>query len=127
MLSLKIPINTNIKLELTDAKENEPTNEDAPYMNMVGALRYAADCTRPDISFTTSLLARFLQNPSNEHYNTVKHCFGYLKRTKDYWLTLGGDSDVHFVHGFSDADGMNQEGYKAISGYVFQLGKSTIS
>ena len=96
-------------------------------MNIVGALRYAADCTRPDISFTTSLLARFLQNPSNEHYNTVKHCFGYLKRTKDYWLTLGGDSDVHFVHGFSDADGMNQEGYKAISGYVFRLGKSTIS
>ena len=46
MLSLKIPINTNIKLELTDAKENEPTNEDAPYMNIVRALRYAADCTR---------------------------------------------------------------------------------
>ena len=94
-------------------------NKKLPYMNMVGALRYAADCTRPDISFTTSLLARFLQNPSNEHYNTVKHCFGYLKRTKDYWLTLGGDSDVHFVYGFSDTDSMNQEEYKAISGYVF--------
>ena len=47
MSSLKIPMNTNIKLELTDAEENEPTNEDTPYMNIVGALRYAADCTRP--------------------------------------------------------------------------------
>ena len=54
MLSLKIPMNTNIKLELTDAKENEPTNEDAPYINIVGALRYIVDYTRPDISYITS-------------------------------------------------------------------------
>ena len=54
MLNLKIPINTNIKLELIDTKKNELTNKDAPYMNMVGALRYAVDYTRPDISYVTS-------------------------------------------------------------------------
>ena len=67
MSSLKIPINTNIKLELTDTKENEPTNEDAPYMNMVGALRYVADYTRPDISYVTSLKARYLNNYKTKH------------------------------------------------------------
>ena len=94
---------------------------------MVGALRYAADCTRPDISFVTSLLARYLQNPSNEHYQTVTQCFGYLKKTKDYWLTLGGTDYKPLINGYSDADGMNQEGYRAISGYVFRLGNSLIS
>ena len=60
-------MNTNIKLELIDAKENEPTNENTPYMNMVGALRYIADYTRPDISYVTSQLARYLNNYKTKH------------------------------------------------------------
>ena len=42
-----------------------------PYMNMIGALRYAADATRPDIAFTTSSLARFLANPGKAHVDAV--------------------------------------------------------
>ena len=76
-------MNTNIKLELTDAKENEPTNEDAPYMNMVGALKYAADCTRPDISYVTSQLARYLNNYKTKHLQAVEHVYRYLKGSAD--------------------------------------------
>ena len=79
MSSLKIPINTNIKLELTDAKENEPTNEDTPYINMVGALRYAADYTRLDISYVTSQLARYLNNYKIKYLQVVEHVYRYLK------------------------------------------------
>ena len=46
-----------------------------PYMNMVGALRYAADCTRPDIAYPTGQLARYLNEPGIQHYNAAKHCF----------------------------------------------------
>ena len=60
------------------------------YMSMVGALRYAADSTRPDIAFTTSILARHLTNPGPEHYEAFRHCYQYLKGTMDHWLVLGG-------------------------------------
>ena len=55
-------MNTNIKLKLTDAKENEPTNEDAPYMNIIRAFKYTIDYTRLDISYVTSQLAKYLNN-----------------------------------------------------------------
>ena len=50
-----------------------------PLMNMIGALHYAADSTRPDICFTVSYLARFLSNPGSKHIQAVHHCFQYLK------------------------------------------------
>ena len=98
-------------------------------MNIVGALCYATDCTRPDIIFTCTILARFLQNPSTEHYEALKICYGYLKRTKNYWLTLGGkiEKDQLRIYGYSDADGSMQEGLHPTQGYVFKYGNSTIS
>ena len=126
MSSLKIPMNTNIKLELTDAEENEPTNEDAPYMNMVGALRYAADCTRPDISYVTSQLARYLNNYKTKHLQAVEHVYRYLKGSADKWLILGNNADQNLI-GYSDADGSTTEGNRGISGYLFSYSGSTIS
>ena len=115
--------------EILKQNPNPDENKKLPYMNMVGALRYAADCTRPDISFTCAILARFLQNPSKEHYDAVRICYGYLKRTKDYWLTLGGKLDKRYIqiNGYSDADGSLQEGRRPTQGYIFKLGNSTIS
>lgn len=42
------------------ARQNE-------YANIIGSLRYATDCTRPDISYVVGLLCRFISNPSIEH------------------------------------------------------------
>ena len=92
----------------------------------VGALRYAADATRPDITYTTAIFARFLTNPADIHVNAVKYCFHYLKGTANHWLTLGGN-EPQLLKGFSDADGMSTAGSKAISGYLFKIGESTIS
>ena len=78
--------------------------KDIPYMSMVGALRYAADCTHPDIAFATSQLARHLQSPGSEHLHAVKHCFQYLKTTRDYWVVLRGEAKEEPT-GYSDADG----------------------
>ena len=58
------------------------------YMNMVGSLQYVADCTRPDIMYTTGQLAKYLNNLDIEHYQVVKHYFQYLKGTSNYWLKL---------------------------------------
>ena len=49
------------------------------YINMVSVLRYIVDCTWPDISFATNQLAKYLNDPSIEHYLALKHCYQYLK------------------------------------------------
>ena len=108
----------------TEAEKHKLKN--VPYMNMIGALRYAADATRPDICFTVSYLARFLSNPGSKHVEAVHHCFQYLKGTADYWLELGGKQELT-LSGFCDTDGSTSEGSKAISGSIFKLGNSTIN
>ena len=37
------------------------------YASIIGSLRYAADCTRPDIAYAVGLLCRFTSRPSLEH------------------------------------------------------------
>ena len=37
------------------------------YASIIGSLRYATDCTRPDIAYIVGLLCRFTSKPSNEH------------------------------------------------------------
>ena len=97
-----------------------------PYMNMVGALQYAADCTRPDIAYVTGQLARHLQKFDLEHLFAAKRVFQYLKGSSDKWLVLGGH-DQFVSHSFCDADGMVTSGNKSILGYVFQFGNGTVS
>ena len=54
---------------------DEKFMKDISYMNMVGSLQYAADCTRSDIAYTTDQLAKYLNNSNIEHYRATKHCF----------------------------------------------------
>ena len=53
----------------------------ADYMSIVGALLWLAAGTRPDITFATSLLARFCSNPAEEHYSALMRLLGYLRTT----------------------------------------------
>ncbi|KAJ3474184.1 hypothetical protein NLI96_g12605 [Meripilus lineatus] len=94
--------------------------QDKPYCEALGALMYASVGTRPDITFAVASLARFSQNPGPAHWTALKRVFAYLKGTRDFWLTVGG-RECKLV-GFSDADGMSQEGRHPISGYAYILG-----
>ncbi|GJT77140.1 hypothetical protein Tco_1043865 [Tanacetum coccineum] len=44
---------------------------------------YAMTCTRPDVSFTLSMMSRHQQNPSEGHWTTVKNILKYLRNTKE--------------------------------------------
>ena len=41
---------------------------EAPYLSVVGALMYLANCTRPDIAFAVNLLARHSTTPTKRHW-----------------------------------------------------------
>ena len=79
-------------------KKDSPSSPDeatrmqrTPYQQAIGSLMYAAVATRPDIAFAVSILSRFLNNPGDAHWEAVKRVFLYLKSTKDFTLTYGGE------------------------------------
>ena len=103
---------------------------DVPYINAVGSLMYLAVMTRPDISYTVGVLARFNSNPGRAHWNAVKHLFRYLKGTVDMKLEYGPDESIGpemFVT-YSDADhGGNKDNGKSTTGYMVKLGLGVVA
>jgi hypothetical protein len=94
------------KVALRPASENSKRVDPclSSYASIVGGLMYVATCTRPDICFSVSMLARFMSSPADEHVVQAKHALRYLAGTKDYKLVLGGknDSRALVVHGDAD-------------------------
>ncbi|KAK2442716.1 putative mitochondrial protein [Trifolium repens] len=72
------------------------------YASIIGSLRYATDCTRPDIAYVVGLQCRFTSRPSNEHWDAIKRVMGYLKKTMNLGLHYQRFPAV--LEGYSDAD-----------------------
>jgi len=53
-----------------------------PYLNVIGALMYLANCTRPNIAFAVNLLARHSADPTHRHWMGAKCILRYLNGTK---------------------------------------------
>lgn len=52
------------------------------YRSILGSLMYLCSGTRPDLSYSVNLLARYSANPSEKHWTALDHLLGYLKRTR---------------------------------------------
>ena len=122
------PVNTpmegNQKLskELTTKSSEEiKIMENIPYRSAVGALNYLSTCTRPDISYAVSEVARFNEDPSINHWKAVKRIFRYLKGTINYELTYIKQNDIK-LEGFADADWAGDiDSRRSTSGYIFKM------
>ncbi len=97
------------------------------YQQAIGCLTYLATRTRPDIAASVGILARFMADPGPAHWSAVKRILRYLQGTRNYGLVfVGGDQDT--LLGYSDSDWAGDIiTRRSTSGYVFQLGQSTIS
>ena len=95
-----------------------------PYHKAISLLNYCAITTCPDITFSVSLLAQFMENPGRTHWQAIKHIFHYLLGTKN-WKLVYGITDNR-LEGFMDADRSLQEHHHAISGYVFLINGKVI-
>ena len=74
-----------------------------PYSVIVGALLHISGRTRPELSHSVSIVARFSSNPGILHWNAVKSILRYLKGTINYGLVLGGHEHLRLV-GYIDAN-----------------------
>ena len=52
------------------------------YASIIGSLRYATDCTRPDIAYAVRVLSRFTSKPSKDHWPAIERVMRYLIGTK---------------------------------------------
>ena len=75
---------------------------DGEYRSLVGGLIFVAVSTRPDISFTVSLLTQAFSAPTDLHLSMAYHCLAYLVGTSNYGLTLDGPVSSDLL-AFSDS------------------------
>ncbi|KAK4847160.1 hypothetical protein QYF36_026373 [Acer negundo] len=101
---------------------------EVPYLNVIGALLYLAQCTRSDIAFSVNVLARLSSAPTRRHWNGIKHLFRYLSGTKDLGLFYTKSNNFSGLLGYADARYLSDP-HKARSqmGYVFTYNGTTIS
>jgi hypothetical protein len=99
-----------------------PKDQIKLYQSLVGRINYLATQTRCDISFTSSVLSRFLVNPAPAHVKAAKRVFQYLKGTVSYGITYGGSQyspEKLDIRVYSDSDyAGDRHTYRSTSGYV---------
>ena len=88
---------------------------------------YLASHTRPDISFSVNLLARYSSSPTRRHWTGVKQIFRYLRGIMDMGLYYSLSSKSGLV-GYADAGFLSDpHNGRSQTGYVFLYGGTTIS
>lgn len=98
-----------------------------PYASVVGSLKYAQVCTRPDIASIKGMLGIYLSNPGADHWKAAKRVLRDLQRTKDYVLTYRR-SDQLEIFGYTDSHlGGCQDSMKSTTGYIYMLAGGAFS
>ncbi|CAI7878584.1 unnamed protein product [Closterium sp. NIES-53] len=89
---------------------------------------YLMTCTRPDLAYPLSLLARYMAPGRHRkvHWDAAKRVLRYLCSTPGMGLVLGGQGSV-VLTGHSDASWANDQATERSSlGYTFSLGFGSI-
>ncbi len=121
----RTPLDPSQKLVKGD--ENSVLFDQEVYQAAVGRLLYLSTRTRPDIAFAVSTIAKFTSRPTEEHWKAIKHLMRYIAGTRDFGLLFNTSESSDCV-GFSDSDfAGDPDDRKSTSGYLFRIGKSTVS
>ncbi|CAI7930810.1 unnamed protein product [Closterium sp. NIES-54] len=108
---------------------DESIEPSGPYPELVGCLMYVMTCTRPDLAYPLSLLARYVAPGRHQkvHWDAPKMVLRYLCSTSGMGLVLGGRARV-VLTGHADASWVDDLTTQWSSqGYTFSLGSSSVS
>ena len=67
-------------------KDEELLDLEVPYLSVIGALMYLANCTHLDIAFSVNLLVKYSFTPTQRHWNGIQHILHYLRGTTNMSL-----------------------------------------
>ncbi|CAI7864731.1 unnamed protein product [Closterium sp. NIES-53] len=108
---------------------DESVEPSGPYPEPMGCLMYLMTCTRPDLAYPLSLLARYvaLGRHRKVQWDAAKRVLLYLCSTSGMGLVLGGQGLV-VLTGHSDASWADDQATQRSSqGYTFNLGSGSVS
>ncbi|CAI7771352.1 unnamed protein product [Closterium sp. NIES-53] len=114
---------------LSALPSDESVESSGPYPELVGCLMYLMTCTRPDLAYPLSILARYVAPGRHrpEHMAAAKRVLRYLCSTSGMGLVLGGRSPV-VLTGHADASWADDQATQRSSqGYTFSLGSRSVS
>ncbi|CAI7738277.1 unnamed protein product [Closterium sp. NIES-53] len=121
------PLSTRHSLSALPSDESvEPSG---PYPELVGCLIYLMTCTRPDLAYPLSILARYVAPGRHrpEHMDAAKMVLCYLCSTSGMGLMLGGRARV-VLTGHPDASWVDDLATQRSSqGYTFSFGSGSVS
>ncbi|CAI7799649.1 unnamed protein product [Closterium sp. NIES-54] len=121
------PLSTGHSLSAPPSDESvEPSG---PYPELVGCLMYLMTCTRPNLAYPLSLLARYMAPGRHRkvHWDAVKRVLRYLCSTSGMGLVLGGQGSV-VLTGHSDSSWAdNQATQRSSQGYTLSVGSGSVS
>ncbi|CAI7848424.1 unnamed protein product [Closterium sp. NIES-54] len=114
---------------LSALPSDESVEPSGPYPELVGCLMYLMTCTRPDLAYPLSILARYVAPGRHrpEHMAAAKRVLRYLCSTSGLGLVLGGRRPV-VLTGHADASWADDQATQRSSqGYTFSLGSGSVS
>ncbi|CAI7846422.1 unnamed protein product [Closterium sp. NIES-54] len=103
---------------------DESVESSGPYPELVGCLMYLMTCTRPDLAYPLSILARYVAPGRHrpEHMAAAKRVLHYLCSTSGMGLVLGGRSPVVLTGDANASWADDQATQRSSQGYTFSLG-----
>ena len=121
--SIRTPMSPNVKLTVDLlGKSVDPSL----YRSMIGSLLYLT-ASRPDISYSVGVCARYQANPKESHMITLKRIIKYVKTTAKFGVWYNEDTSDILV-GYFDADWAgNADDRKSTSGGCFYVGNNLVS
>ncbi|CAI7885594.1 unnamed protein product [Closterium sp. NIES-54] len=109
---------------LSAPPSNKSVEPSGLYPELVGCLMYLMTCTRPDLAYPLSLLARYVAPGRHRkmHWDAAKRVLRYLCSTLGMGLVLGGRGPV-VLTGHADASWVDNSATQWTShGYTFSFG-----
>ncbi|CAI7804345.1 unnamed protein product [Closterium sp. NIES-54] len=121
------PLSTRHSLSALPSDESvEPSG---PCPELVGCLMYLMTCTRPDLAYPLSILARYVAPGRHrpEHMAAAKRVLRYLCSTSGLGLVLGGRRLVVLTGHAHASWADDQATQRSSQGYTFSLGSGSVS
>ena len=103
------PSHASMKLSVTMHTDNDIHDTamiDVPYREAVGSLMYLMIGPRPDIAFSVSMVSRYIEAPTIQHWNCVQQIFRYIRGTPNININYGHPSptSTSVITSYCDAD-----------------------
>ena len=120
---VRTPISSNVKLTVDLLGKSV---DSSLYRSMIGSLLYLT-ASRPDISYSVGVCARYQANPKESHMIALKRIIKYVKTTANFGVWYNKDTNDVLTR-YSEADwAKNADDRKSTSGGCFYVGNNLVS